>query len=144
VASLHLLPDVEALVIQYLLTVDEVTEITDTHIGSRLPKTPTFPRLVVTRVGGTAGTIPAHLDEARVQIDAWADLAEENGGKRQAHDLARTAQAAMYDMVNAVHEDAVVTDVEGVLGPLWAPDDKTRRPRYIVDMIVRLHPLPSS
>lgn len=140
--TLHILADVERLVIQYLLTVNEVTALVGDRVGSRKDKP--YPRITVTRVGGSPGPIPAHLDSARIQVEAWAPTAADGGGKGLANEVARTAQAAMYDMVNASHEEGVVTDVEGVSGPLWVPDPVTALPRYVLDFIVRVHPVSSS
>lgn len=141
-SDLRLLPDVEKLVIHYLLSVDELADLVDDRIGSR--KDGPFPRVTVTRLGGSAGPIPAHLDAARIEVEAWANHAKEGGGKGSANLVARTAQAAMYEMVNASHEEGVVTDVECVLGPSWVPDQVTDRPRYILSFIVRVHPIPVS
>jgi hypothetical protein len=140
--TLHVMADVERMVIQYLLTVDEVTDLVGEEIGSRKDKP--YPRLTVTRVGGSPGPIPAHLDAARIQVEAWAPKPSDGGGKSSANEIARVAQAAMYDMVNASHEDGVVTDVECASGPLWVPDPITALPRYILDFIVRVHPVASS
>lgn len=140
--SLHILADVERLVIQYLLLVTEVTELVGERVGSRKDKP--YPRITITRVGGSPGSIPAHLDSARIQLEAWAPDAADGGGKGLANQIARTVQAAMYDMVNVSHEEGVVTDVECVAGPIWVPDPVTNLPRYVLDFIVRVHPLPSS
>lgn len=140
--TLHILVDVERLVIQYLLGVSEVTAMVGTRVGSRKDKP--YPRLTVTRVGGSPGAIPAHLDAARIQVEAWAPAESDGGGKGLASSIARTASAAMYDMVNASLEGAVVTDVRCVLGPIWVPDPVTHLPRYLLDFIVRVHPYSSS
>lgn len=140
--TLRLLADVEKLVIQHLLTYMELEALVGDRIGSR--KDGPYPRLTITRLGGSAGPIPAHLDAARIQVEAWADHAKDGGGKKAANDVARTAQAAMYEMVNVSHEEGVVTDVQCILGPSWVPDPVTERPRYLLDFIVRVHPLAGS
>lgn len=135
-SELRLMVDVEKLVIAYLLTIDELDDLVDDRIGSRKDKP--YPRVTVTRVGGGPGPMPAHLDPARIQLEAWSET------KVEANQVARTAQAAMYAMVNVAHEDGVVTDVECTLGPSWVPDPLTSTPRYVLDFIVRVHPIPVS
>lgn len=140
--SLRLLPDIEKLVIDYLLSIDEVDDIVDGRIGSK--KDAPYPRLVIGRVSGSPGPIPAHLDSARLQVEAWTDLPADGGSKPAAALLARTTIAALYEMVNVTHDEGVVTDVEVAMGPQWLPDPTTSRPRYVFDVIVRVHPFPSS
>lgn len=137
--TLRLLVDIEKLVIAYLLDVEDVTDIVGERVGSR--KDPPYPRVTVTRLGGPTGSIPAHLDPARIQIEAWAPSPKDGGGKAQANLVARTVQAAMFELILAEHEDGVVTDVVCTAGPLWQPDPVTDVPRYILDFIVRVHPV---
>lgn len=139
--TLRILPDVEQLVTDYLLTVDEVETLVGSNVGSRLSG---LPAIVVSRIGGSPDPIPLHIDRARIQIDAWTESEENGGSKGLAHDIAATTLAALVEMVNVDHAAGVVCDVEPVLGPLWQPDPTTHRPRYVVDVIVVVHPVPSS
>lgn len=138
-SELRLLADIEKLVIQHLLTYSELEDLVGDRIGSK--KDGPYPRLTITRLGGSPTPQPAHLDSARIQVEAWGDHAKDGGGKGQANLVARTAQAAMHDMVNVSHEEGVVTDVQCILGPSWVPDQLTDRPRYLLDFIVRVHPI---
>lgn len=139
--AIRLAVDIEKLVIDYLLDVDEVTDIVDDRIGSK--RDAPYPRLVIGRVGGNRRSTAGWVDRARIQVEAWTDVPPE-GSKPAANLLARTAEAALLDIVNHFHEAGVVTNAQSVLGPVWQPDPKTARPRYIVDVIVGVHPHPTS
>lgn len=138
--TLHILPFAEKLAIDYLKTVDEVTDIVGTKISTT--KGAPYPRVSVTRIGGGDGVIPAHLDPVRLQFDCWGSDVQQKS-QSEAHALAQAVKAAMFAAVEyAGHEEGVVTDARCVLGPVWQPDPTTNRDRYLVDMLIRVHPHP--
>lgn len=138
------LPDVEALAVAHLLADTGVTDLVDTRVGTELPQDPTFPRIVVRRVGG-AQVVEQYLERARLQVDAYAGReVDGGGGKEQAHDVIREAQRALHEARLAAHADAVVTDVATEVQPVWSPDPETDRPRYRLQIALTVHPTAGS
>lgn len=131
--SLRLLPFVEQLVIDYLLSVDEVETLVDEEIGTQLRANPSMPAIRLTRIGGRE-RVPLHLDGARLQIEAWAD------SQTTAWQVISTVRAAVAVMHEASHDLGVVTGTSIVLGPIWEPDPTTKKPRYLMDVLVFVHP----
>lgn len=133
---MKVLPDAEALVVNYLLSVSEVEAVVDDRIGTELPDEVFYPYLVVSRVPSLQA-VRRHLDAAEIQVDAWAET------KAEANDLARTAHAALLDMSGTLDDGlggGVVTGVDETVGIGWLPDPSTDRPRYLFQMTVYMHP----
>jgi len=104
------------------------------RVYSGIPKVPTYPLLVVQRLGG----VPAerhHLDRARIQVDAWAN------SKDEAHDAAAEARVALHELegTSVTSPDAYITAVVDSLGLSWAPDPITDRDRYLFAVEIFLH-----
>lgn len=135
------MPFFEKLAIDHLRTVDGITAIVGDRVSTG--KGAPYPRVSVTRIGGGNTPIPAHLASPRLQFDCWGRDVQQRS-QPETHALAALVQAAMLDAPNQPHVEGVVTDVVVVLGPVWQPDPQTNRDRYIVDVIVRAHPHPSS
>lgn len=137
--TVTLLPDVEKLVIGFLLDQDEVTDIAGTSVYSVLPKDKDWPALRVTRFGGLPVlSRPLHLDAATLQIDAFG------GPKRQAWLLAETARAVMAERLPGSHDEGQVTAVN--FGAFAYVPDVTfdpAQPRYLFTATVYVHPLPN-
>jgi len=133
---LRLPVDVELLTVNYLFDHDDIDALVDGRVSTELPKTPTFPHLTVTRLGGR-GDYPGWLNIAHLQIDAWAAT------KGSASLLARTALAVLREMPG-LHELGVVTHVGEDLGLTWAPDELTNQPRYLFGVAVHSHPVTDS
>jgi hypothetical protein len=131
-SPLQLLPDAELLATTYLRTVPEITTLVGSRVGTTLPAEPQFPYLVVRRYGGLP-PVRGHLDQARLQVDAWGRT------KQEARYLAATAQAALHAMPQATHSGAVVTGVDDDLGLTWQPDPDTDTPRYLVGLALYVH-----
>lgn len=139
---LYILPFAEKLVIDYLKTVDELTDLVGTK-GVSTTKAAPYPRVSVTRIGGGDGTIPHHLDPVRLQFDCWGS-GQQQQSQPDTHNLAQVVKAAMFAIVDAEHDEGVVTDARCVLGPVWQPDPQTNRDRYLVDFLIQVHPVLSS
>lgn len=138
--SLLLLPDVEALVSQFLRAQDEITDLVDERVYTVIPKNAAFPLLLAHRPpGGLAVTSrPLYLDAALVQLDAYG------GSKGQARNLIETARAVLAARLEGVHESGVVTGVQfGSMGYLPDPDFTPARPRYVADLTVWVRPQPA-
>lgn len=132
---LRLLPDTEALLIEYLLAHASVAALVGSRVSTELPASPTFPCLTMTLVSGSE-IVRQHFDESLVQLSAWADT------KVSASLLIRTARAAMLEAPDAEHDRGVVTAVRTLVAPRWFPDDSVvpPRPRYLSDLGVFVHP----
>lgn len=127
------LADVEQLVVDYLLVVDDVTDLVGDNIGPGLPASPTWPWLTLTRVGGVP-SLPGWLDNPRVEISAWGAT------KEQARDVAAAAEAAMV-AITGTHTLGVVTGAfETGDGLRWNPEEATNRARYQFDVDLYVYP----
>ncbi len=132
--DLRILGDVEQLCVDWLKSHPSVTAEVGQRVWTAFPKQPLFPAIRLFRVGGSPA-IEQHLDVARIQVESFAST------KYEARLVAATAQAALHVMVG-VHDEGVVTCVEDAIGPVWAPDPPTSRPRYHFDVFVYIHPNP--
>jgi hypothetical protein len=131
--ALRLQVDAELLTVNYLRARTEISALVSTRVTTELPPAPTFPALVVSRIGGISD-YPGWIDVGRLQFDAWGTT------KATASALARTALAALREMPGS-HALGVVTRVAQDLGLTWAPDETTDQPRYLFGCVVHLHPL---
>ena len=94
--------------------------------ASSIPANPTYPLVVVRRLGGT----PAEkrvLDRATLQVDVWGN------NKSEARDLGDAARRVLMNLegTSSVDFNGYITCVEDVLGLFWLPDQETKRDRYI-------------
>lgn len=103
------------------------------RVYSSVPKSPTFPLIVVRRIGGRP-TVRQSLDTAHIQIDVWGR------NKGEAHDAAQLARVALHRAEGTVQRDAFITAVEDSLGLSWQPDPDTDRDRYILGAYVSTRP----
>lgn len=135
---LTLLPDVEALVSQFLRGRSEVSDLCGQRVYTELPKEKTFPLVRLVRIGGVPPIDrPLRFDEARLQVDTWG------GPKKTAHDLAETIRQVLVYLPDETLTDAVVTAVRfGSLAYLPDDDFAPAKPRYTFDAAVWAHPKP--
>lgn len=135
--TVTLLPDVEKVISAYLRSRTEVTALVGDRIYTEIPKTPTFPLVRLTRVGGAPITSrPLHIDQAIVQVDVFG------GPKTQARLLAETCRHVLSEAHEATHTGASVDDV--VFGAFqWLPDPsfEPTKPRYSFDAAITVHPI---
>jgi hypothetical protein len=130
------LPHVEKLVVDWALTVDDLTDQFDGRIYTMLPKDPVWPAARLNRIGGgPVGRAPHWLDQALIQVDVWG------GPKSTTRLAAATFQAHLAQSLVGTHDLGTVTAVE-VGGLTWLPDDTyaPAKPRYSFDVSVTLHP----
>lgn len=121
------MPDVEAAASQILRDAGH-------RAYSSIPNGPTYPLLVVTRIGG----VPAErhkLDAARIQVDAWGN------NKGEARDLADLARRLIHQAEGTfiTDHDCQITGVEDELGLSFLPDPKTKRDRYVFTVRIYAH-----
>lgn len=135
-------PDVEAIVINYLLGRAEVTAIFGTRIGTELDLTgpAPLPALRIGTVGGVVGT-PRRLDGTSIQLESWADdrITARDG-------LAATRAVLLEEGAGSIvgtHAGlGVVTGTSDGQLPRPLPDPETDRPRWLCVLYVYAHPLP--
>jgi hypothetical protein len=84
-------------------------------------------QIVVTRLFGGDDLGEAPIDQATVQIDAWAPTHDE------AHDIAATIRAALHDIRTPTAFGSEGTTYGALTdGIVWAPDDESDSPRYVL------------
>jgi hypothetical protein len=131
------LPDAEAVVGWWLRS----KSVASGRVYSSIPTTPTFPLIVVERVGGSPA-VRERLDRARIQLSIWGN------SKSEARDLADAARLALLDLEgqsvlisNGAPVNAFVTAVEDDLSLFWSPDPVSDRDRYIFGVAIFDHVL---
>lgn len=141
----RVLPYVESMVITYLLTRTEVTNLvggppaSSARIGTELDLTSpaSLPALRVRRIS-TTSPVRRHLRAGNCQLEAWAS------SETLAEEILETA-------LGVLHEDGfpgtyaglgVVTGVDDSLGSRPLPDPDTGTPRWLGSVIVYAHPIP--
>lgn len=129
------LPDAELAVIQYLRSRTEVTSLVPAaRITTTLPTEPTYPVILVKRIGGLA--------KAWQQIDEPALQVEVVGGSRyQCQQIARTVRACLLAIFNDTVTEAVLASASEEVGIQWIPDTVVvpPLPRYVARYQVLLH-----
>lgn len=110
--------------------------VTGSRVYSSLPKDPTYPLIIVTRVGGTP--LEEHqLDLASVQFRVWGN------SKKEALELAQAARVALHKgeaVKYVVGEDwpvgGTILSVKDTTGISWAPDNDTEKDGYVFGLSV--------
>lgn len=135
-------PDIEVIVGRYLRADPAVDSVVDSRIGSKHPSVTTQPwvRLILIDDTQAPASSVLHLVTAHLQLDCYAG----SGGNTQASLIARTVRAALADMPNVEHDDAVIAHVRTNLRRLPDPDFAPARERYIVTADVTWHPILSA
>jgi hypothetical protein len=129
------LPNVEALIIFWLAG----GAFAAGGIHAEFPLEPTYPLLVVARIGGVP-VDPRWVDAATLQIDAYGDT------KQEAHDTAATAIARLLDLndtagiIDTGDVSGIVTGVHVNSALPWLPDETREQPRYLATVTVTAHP----
>lgn len=117
-----LLPDVEELVVQFLLDQIDLDDFFTTGVDvnrstvtsppsgrvySVLPNVKVFPAVRITRFGGQPRTFrPRHLDAAQIQIDGFAPT------RKQAWEITETCASLLAARLAGVRDQGVVTGVD--------------------------------
>ena len=112
------LPDAEILARTWALSKTSITDIVDQKVATRLPQDADMPFLVITRLGGTPLSGEALIDEAVLQLDAYAGKYATNNTKGQpdyatAYNLASAVVAEAFDQ-----SPEILTSSGGVSGKL--------------------------
>lgn len=135
--TVRLLPDAERIVTGVLLAAPEVAALVADRVFATMPAAPVFPALRLTRWGGIPNPgAPLWLDNADVQVDAWAET------KLDARELAETARAVLADRLVGDYGDlGVLTRVSfGLFAYRPDPEFAPAKPRFVFDLTVTGHP----
>lgn len=141
----NVFPDSERLATDILVAAvsggdyDSLSLVNDLDVGVVLPPNPTYPAIVVARIGG----IPRErhrLDHPNLQFDVWGNT------KAEAHDVAQVSRRALHAAEGQVWRDetthvayAVLTGVEDALGLSWQFDTVSNQPRYTFAVYFTVH-----
>lgn len=125
-------PDVEAMANKALRTAN----VCGGRVYSSIPRTPTWPLVVVQRLGGSAA-IERRLDQARIQVDVYGE------NKSQARAEADKARLALHaaEGIAFTTEMGFITGVLDESGLTWMPDPVTNRDRYTFGVLIFAHTL---
>jgi hypothetical protein len=135
-APVNVLPDAELAVIQYLRARSEVTALVPAdRITTTLPPKPTYPVVLIQRIGGVA-PVWQRLDEPAIQVDVVG------GSRYDCHKLARTVRACLMAIRNDTVTEGVLVLVAEEVALQWMPDmvPVPPLPRYTARFTVLLHP----
>lgn len=140
---LVLAPDVEQLVVQFLLDQDELADQVDTDVYSALPKDHLESKAAhavrVHQFDDAQASGPAlWLMWSGLQIDVWG------GSKKATRRIAETTRSLLVARLVGSHDEGVVTGVT-VRGLNTTPDSDFTppRPRCRFDVEVWAHPSPA-
>jgi hypothetical protein len=124
-------PDLKAAAIRVLLNAG--AGAAGNRVYSSLPTSPTWPLVLVKRIGGT----PAHqavLDRANLQIEVWGT------SQKECFDIANSCRKSIIDargsLITWTGGKAWVTDAYENLGPQDLPDPVTGRDRTIFGLVI--------
>lgn len=118
--TVTLLPDATALLVAYLKADSQVNALVSGRVATKLPATPQFPSIRITRIGGVPNKVWG--DHADFQIDCWGRT------ELEAWQVARTAYPVLL-AAPQTHSTGVLSDVSpGAPGLSWLPDTTTDPP----------------
>ena len=135
--TVTLLPNVEALVSEFLRGQSEVAALCSDRVYTALPVGVEFPAVRVVQFDAEFGTHqPLWVVAPLLQIDAWG------GTKAEAYTLAATCMAVMAERLEGGHARGVVS---GVRFSGWSDmpdtDYQPARPRFFFTAQPTCHPL---
>jgi len=125
-----LLPDVDQVLVTFLTNHASLAPLHGGRVGTQLAAGDP-PAIRTSSLGGTQ----PWPWEARQEfsIESWG------GSQGDAKLLARTVEAAIYDLIGPV-TGGYVKGVDVTLSQLWSPDDQTGRARYRTDVALTIYP----
>lgn len=131
----NVLPDGELALIQYLRSRTEVTDLVPAErITTTLPPKPTYPVVLVQRIGGLANAWQ-QIDEPAFQVEAVG------GDRYTTQQVARTVRACILAIRNDIVSEATLVSGSEEVGIQWIPDAVVTPPlpRYVARYRVLLH-----
>lgn len=136
------LPDVVALTRNWLLRQPAVTDLVGQRVYTIIPRSPTFPLVVLQRTGGRPQK-REWIDAAVIDVTCYADPnSVVIDPEEQASLITRTVRAAIHQAPGWHDAEGVITDVEDVLGMTWHPDTALDppRPSFVFSVRITAHP----
>ena len=138
------LPDVEGGIRDYLRAHPDVSALIGTRAFFGIPDSPTWPLVVVRRVGGSEDSSEAAIDVAVIQIDCWGRLFNDtdpsksaHGDKAQADRLRRAVRKALWQIRGATAANTSTVLYGAVVeSDPFLPDRDNDRPRYALTVRV--------
>jgi hypothetical protein len=131
------LPDDELALIQYLRARTEVTTLVPAErITTQLGPLPTYPVVLVQRIGGAPGDL-RWIDMPTLQVDVIGPA-----DRRACKVLALTVRAAIVAIANDTVDEGVLAMGSEVTSPQWLPDTLANPPlpRFTARFRIVLHP----
>ncbi len=131
------LPDDELALIQYLRTRSEVTALVPAaSITTQLAPSPTYPVVLITRVGGVVSSAPWRLDISSIQVDVVGPI-----DRATCKALTQTVRAAVVAIANDTVTAATLVSATEEIAPQWLPDTVSNppMPRFVSRFRVVLH-----
>lgn len=131
--------DVEHAVRAWLRDLPELAPTLERRVFFGMPKSPSWPLVIVSRIGGTVDTSDAPIDVPALSFACWGP--DGNQSRAIAKDVAYGLRAALLGLVHGSPVGAGFASGPAVidLGPLWLPDRDTGRARYMLDATLHLH-----
>jgi hypothetical protein len=133
--QVHVLPDVESIVVAALKADATVAALVGGRISGELQAKSARPAITIAITGGS-DPIDWWLTGPAVQVDVWGEKRQET------REIALAANAALIAMGGNVQNLGVVTDVRTLITVRPMPDQNDARPRYSFEVRVVAHPLP--
>jgi hypothetical protein len=130
------LPDAPLALLQYLRSQTIVTDLVPAErITTTISPAPTYPLIIVQRVGGNA-VRKEFVDEPALQVSVFG------GDQHLCSQVARTVRAAVLAIANDVVAEGVLVSGFEEVGPSWLPDTTVTPPlsRFVARYQVLLHP----
>jgi hypothetical protein len=137
-------PDVEGAVRTYLRAHTDVVAQVGARVFFGIPDEPTWPLIVVSRVGGFEDPSDAPIDQAMVQLDCWGAFHLDGStevltrpNKASATAVLRAVRQAHSDLIHVPATVTVAGATVRIDGGAWQsdpyiPDPSDGRPRYVV------------
>jgi len=129
-----LLPDMDQALITYLTGHASLAALHGGRVATKLASD-----LRAVRISSLGGSQPwPWEDRPEYQVEWWGARVDADQGP--AKTLARTGEAALWDLVSSPVAGGRVTGVAMPLSQLWSPDETTGRARYITHVALTVHP----
>lgn len=132
--------DVEGGLRTYLRADAGIQAVVAQRVFFGIPDSPTFPLVVVRRVGGGDDPSEAALDQALVQFDCWGPVTASGHGDKATAQSVRAAVRKvlrLLAMQGATALDANTVCYGAVVqSDIWLPDPADDMPRYAISAVV--------
>jgi hypothetical protein len=129
-----LLPDMDQELVDFLTAHASLAQLHGGRVGTELQSD-----LRAVRIGSLGGSQPWPWEgQPQYAIEWWGARADADQGP--AKTLARTGEAALWELVGTEVTGGRVNGLSMPLSQLWSPDEDTARPRYITHVALIVMP----